>query len=485
MPKKAVKPEKFVYKDENKYSKNPKKDLAKGGWGHYNDDIKNYDLYNEEELYEEEVDEIEEDEGDWEACEDYGEYFDDYVEPEKFVLTEAAIQETTAKNLNSLISDIDDEKSWTIFKASCGKLGKRTSLFVIQCIIGLILKVSGEKTDEESNLVGRLVARLLDDAIIKVEDLELCLASSLTSGNTPAKLKYIDALVDSKIPALNNKDVKTMKETTSSLIKEYFTSNELAETQKLIHEKIPKRYHFEVVKRLCSQAMDSDNKCRELASNLIGHENSISRESLRQGFTILLERLDDTVKDVPDAVKMLACFISRAIADEAIYPLFINEAHMITEGQLLPTRCLQKCHYLINLKFSAQRLQRIWGPGRSRPVSELKSAVTTMLKEFFVNSNGLNELAQSLKELNVPNFHHEFVKQTILKSSETNKDENISSALKMIKIFVEKGLISKYQVRAGFKRINDNLKNYSCDCVRLPKDFDNAKKELKAILSDK
>jgi len=480
MPK-SDKKERFVYKDENKYSKNPKKDLAKGGWGHYNDDIKNYDELYQDEDYEEEINN-QEGEGDWEACEDYGEYFDGFVEPEKIELTEAAIQDTIAKNLNTLVSDIEDEKSWTIFKASCGKLGKRTSLFVIQCVIGLILKVSGEKTDEESNLVGRLVSRLLDDAIIKVVDLELCLAASLTSGNTPAKLKYIDALVGAKVPALNNKDVKTLKETISNLIKEYFTSNELAETQKLINEKVPARYHFEVVKRLCSQAMDSDNKCRELASAFLGDLNSLSRSSLRQGFNILLERLDDTVKDVPDAVKMLACFISRAIADEAIYPSFIIEAHMITEGQLLPTRCLQKCHYLINLKFSAQRLQRIWGPGRGRPVSELKTAVTTMLKEFFVNSNG-NELAQSLKELDVPNFHHEFVKQTILKASETNKNETISASLKMIQIFVQKGLISKYQVRAGFKRINDNLKNYSCDCVRLPKDFENAKVELKTILN--
>ena len=76
--------------------------------------------------------------------------------------------------------------------------------------------------------------------------------------------------------------------------------------------------------------------------------------------TILLERLDDTTKDVPDAVKMLACFISRAIVDESLYPLYLTEANLITEGQLLATRCLQKCHYLINLKFAAQRLQRVF-----------------------------------------------------------------------------------------------------------------------------
>eukprot|EP00494_Astrolonche_serrata_P030100 UN30367 len=255
----------------------------------------------------------------------------------------------------------------------------------MQNILNIIIKVTGEEKEDDTQpiFVKKLVERLLEEKIINIEDVELFLAKSLTCGNTEAKLKFIDELIQPKEPALDAKTVRKLKDSISGIIREYFTSGELFEVQDQINSKVPKRYQFEVVKRVVSQAMDQDSKNRELASTFIGHVDSFSSPAVvRQGFTILLERLDDLVKDVPDATKMLSCFIARAIADEALAPSYLKEAHVITDGQTLPTRCLQKVHYLINMKFSTQRLERIWGPGRIRPVGELKSTISEMLKEF-------------------------------------------------------------------------------------------------------
>ena len=58
-------------------------------------------------------------------------------------------------------------------------------------------------------------------------------------------------------------------------------------------------YQYEVIKILISTSMDRDNKCRELASKLIGTPNVFDYLAIRRGLEILLERLDDLNKDMP------------------------------------------------------------------------------------------------------------------------------------------------------------------------------------------
>ena len=43
------------------------------------------------------------------------------------------------------------------------------------------------------------------------------------------------------------------------------------------------------------------------------------------GFVIVLKDLSDTKIDVPDAVESVAKFLARAVADDCLYPVFIEK----------------------------------------------------------------------------------------------------------------------------------------------------------------
>ena len=100
----------------------------------------------------------------------------------------------------------------------------------------------------------------------------------------------------------------------------------------VFREQIPPFYRVEVVKRSISMALDRDNRCRELTSQFLAKltSNQIVRvPSAILGFEILLQRVEDLRKDVPDVQKLLARFLARAIVDEVLFPSFLDSAHVL------------------------------------------------------------------------------------------------------------------------------------------------------------
>jgi len=279
------------------------------------------------------------------------------------------------------------------------------------------------------------------------------------------------------------KEIKSIKDKIRNAVIEYFTSNDLDEALTCFDEICANFYHYEIVKIVVNIAMDMTPKTRELASLLIGESAYFSQVSVRRGFEILIERLEDLKVDIPDAVTMISCFIARAIADEAIPPSFIQEVAFQPIGTSPHAiQCLQKAQHLLNMKLSAQRLSKVWGPGRGRPVSELKEQISLMLKAF-LNTGDFNELANSLKELEEPNFSHEFVKQAVLKGADKG-GTSPEDAATMILSFVEKDLIDTYQVKIGISRVKKGLDNYKIDLPKLPKALMTCEEILATILQE-
>jgi len=276
-------------------------------------------------------------------------------------------------------------------------------------------------------------------------------------------------------------EIKRIKKEITRTVQEYFKSHQMDAALNDFHETCENFYHYEVIKIVLNLAMDKDPKARELASKLIGESAYFSQVVVRRGFEILIERLEDLKVDIPDVITMLSCFIARAIVDEAIPPSFIQEVALQPIGTSPHAiQCLQKAQHLLNMKLSAQRLSKIWGPGRGRPVADLKEQISVILKAF-LNSGDFNELANSLKDLSEPNFNHEFVKQAVLKGADKG-GKSVTDAGKMILSFVEKDLIDHYQVKIGISRVKKGLDNYSVDIPRLPEALVEIEKILEAVL---
>ena len=96
-------------------------------------------------------------------------------------------------------------------------------------------------------------------------------------------------------------------------------------------------------------------------------KGSPDRLSCLQGFVALLEDFDELVLDVPEAVPLMALFVSRAIVDEILPPSFVARITPPAGSHLEKMKSLCAGH-LRDGTHSAERLLRCWGSGaRPRP----------------------------------------------------------------------------------------------------------------------
>jgi len=490
MPKKFDGPKHSV---KNNIVRGHKKKLnrGKGGWG---DAIVDDPRYEEDYYYEDVIsseDEIDWEEQAWLAEHDnYESFFNDMAEPvQPQQLQEedqSDIRFLLRRLIDSLVQGEIDSVQFVEEARRCNADGLMVARYLIS---PTLLNVA-------QGPLGEALDACVDAGLVTEQNVDHTFTGLLGSYLKPEDLtslfQFAVILEESKLLSSHQvqqleikkdetqKQRQQIKNNITSFIREYFTSRDINEVLRCIHEFEPKLYTFEIIKILVNLSMDGDEKRRELASQLLGHPDGFSRVALRRGFEILLDRLDDIKKDVPDAIKVLACFIARVISDESLPPSFVQEAATTPNNPQSKIQCLQRVQYLLNMKLSAERLARVWGPGRGRPVAELKVAMSEMLEEYFLNSD-LNELARSLLELNEPNFHHEFFKQLIFKCAEKMKYDP-QMVVQLIINFVNKDITNDYQVRLGIKRVEKGLDNYKCDIPLLPKTLKQVKGGIESML---
>ena len=135
----------------------------------------------------------------------------------------------------------------------------------------------------------------------EAQDLSQYVLSS-TSGHADSDKRGYDPGTEKAIygPILTLSEFKLQL---ADCVKEYFDSCDADEVIRTLVELGCREYHPEIVKKAISLAMDKGPRERELTSRLLTclHPTPLSMDDLQQGFTILLDSLDDLSKDVPDA----------------------------------------------------------------------------------------------------------------------------------------------------------------------------------------
>ena len=164
----------------------------------------------------------------------------------------------------------------------------------------------------------------------------------------------------------------------SDAVREYFDSSDADEVVRCIDEMKCREYHPEVVKRAISLGLDAGPRERELISRLLAclHPNPLSDECMEMGFEVLLDSIDDLIIDIPDATAMVGCFLARAVVDEVVAPAFLSNRNNTHPGDCV----VEKAVTLLSREHCTARLEKVWGPGDGRPVSELKNAMDQLLK---------------------------------------------------------------------------------------------------------
>jgi len=212
---------------------------------------------------------------------------------------------------------------------------------------------------------------------------------------------------------------------------------------------------------------------RELISRLLSSCYEIFNDNeIVDGFQLMLFRLPDIVLDVPHAPSILSKFISRAIYDEIVPPIFIKDAHV---DNIKAKECMSltfaKTHALDETK---QGLEHIWGPGDLTSVDSLKKEVDTLLDEYLENPD-IKETTEAFVELNVPSYFGEVIKRGLFKSIGRN-EQSRNDFINLLENWFQINLISEGHLKRGFSMAYLQLHNYSIDVP-------NARKVLPILLN--
>jgi len=246
----------------------------------------------------------------------------------------------------------------------------------------------------------------------------------------------------------------------ANILDEYFVSGDADEARKAIKELGHVEHLHEFVKIVISRSMDLHDRERELASELLPHlyPDVISFQKIAEGFTVLLERIEDLKLDIPNAPELLSMFLARAVIDDLLPPAFLSPDNADVE---LAKETLLKARSLTEGKMAGKRVANIWGPAGNQSVKKFKERAVSILEEFVV-TNDIVEADKAIRELDAPSFNYYVVKKAVLLALDV-KDSQQDMIVKLLSSLYQGGLISEDHFVAGFKSCADSISDIELD----------------------
>ncbi|RLN91189.1 hypothetical protein BBJ28_00003295 [Nothophytophthora sp. Chile5] len=251
-----------------------------------------------------------------------------------------------------------------------------------------------------------------------------------------------------------------LKKRIIEILDEYFTSGDADEVKSSLEELDEPEFHYEVVKRAITMAMDKHDKERELVSRLLSalYLDGLTAAQIAMGFRRVLLLAEDLQLDIPTAKTMLAIFCARAVVDEIVPPSFLEDPFITRYAPDIAAEAIKK----LSINHGTARMEKAWGPGDGRPVEELKVAIDQLTKEYLL-SRDLEEAERCVRELNVPHFHHEVVKRGITNSLEEGGEANSAAMASLLAYLVSHEVVSSGQLVKGFERFKFVLDDVALD----------------------
>ncbi|TVU47880.1 hypothetical protein EJB05_07496 [Eragrostis curvula] len=280
---------------------------------------------------------------------------------------------------------------------------------------------------------------------------------------TPLKCPAEDA-IQLQSPTLSSEEFLQFKRKATTIVEEYFSTDDVAATANELRELRVPCYHYYFVKKLVSVAMDRHDREKEMAAVLLSslYGDVIDRPQLYKGFCKLTESCDDLSVDTPDAVDILAVFVARAVVDDMLPPAFLAK-----QGACLPDGCkgaevLRRAEksYLSVPHHGEIILQR-WGGSKRITVEEAKAKISDILEEYLA-SGDKHEACRCVRDLKIPFFHHDVVKRALVLAVERGGAAE-GLILDLLKSASEEGVINESQVTKGFNRLIDSVDDLALD----------------------
>ncbi|XP_044477077.1 MA3 DOMAIN-CONTAINING TRANSLATION REGULATORY FACTOR 1-like [Mangifera indica] len=340
----------------------------------------------------------------------------------------------------------------------------------------LILKLLKEAAEEgliSSSQMGKGFTRLeesLDDLALDIPSAKTLFQSLISIAISEGWLdaSFMKSLGEDGNVQNKSEKVRQYKEEVVTMIHEYFLSDDIPELIRSLEDQGAPELNPIFLKKLITLAFDRKNREREMASVLLSalHIEIFSTEDIVNGFVLLLESAEDTALDILDASNELALFLARAVIDDVLAPLNLEEI-----GSKLPPNCsgsetVHMARSLIAARHAGERILRCWGGGTGWAVEDAKDKILKLLEEY--ESGGVvGEACQCIRDLGMPFFNHEVVKKALIMAMEKKNDR----MLDLLQECFSEGLITVNQMTKGFTRIKDGLDDLALDIPNAKEKF--------------
>lgn len=340
----------------------------------------------------------------------------------------------------------------------------------------LILKLLKEAADEgliSSSQMAKGFARLeesLDDLALDIPS-----ARNLFQSIVPVAISegwldasFMKSLGEGGRVQQEDEKVKRYKEEVVTIIHEYFLSDDIPELIRSLEDLGAPEFNPIFLKKVITLAMDRKNREKEMASVLLSalHIEIFSTEDIVNGFVMLLESAEDTALDILDASNELALFLARAVIDDVLAPLNLEEISSKLPSNCSGSETVRVARSLIAARHAGERLLRCWGGGTGWAVEDAKDKIMKLLEEY--ESGGVvSEACQCIRDLGMPFFNHEVVKKALVMAMEKKNDR----MLDLLQECFSEGLITTNQMTKGFTRIKDGLDDLALDIPNAKEKF--------------
>ncbi|KAH7866373.1 hypothetical protein Vadar_019533 [Vaccinium darrowii] len=333
----------------------------------------------------------------------------------------------------------------------------------------LILKLLKE-TSEEGLISSSQMAKGFSRLAESLDDLALDIpsAKSLFESLVPKAISegWLDesflrsSFENGDVENKDDEKVRRYKEEVVTIIHEYFLSDDIPELIRSLEDLGSPEFNPIFLKKLITLALDRKNREKEMASVLLSalHIEIFSTEDIVNGFFMLLESAEDTALDILDASNELALFMARAVIDDVLAPLNLEEIGSKLQPNCSGSETVHMARSLIAARHAGERILRCWGGGTGWAVEDAKDKIQKLLEEY--ESGGVvSEACQCIRDLGMPFFNHEVVKKALVMAMEKKNDR----MLDLLQECFGEGLITINQMTKGFSRINDGMDDLALD----------------------
>ncbi|KAG6481447.1 MA3 DOMAIN-CONTAINING TRANSLATION REGULATORY FACTOR 1-like [Zingiber officinale] len=263
--------------------------------------------------------------------------------------------------------------------------------------------------------------------------------------------------------------LRKYKEEASTIILEYFLSDDIPELIRSLEELAASEYNPVFIKKLVTLAMDRKNREKEMVSVLLSAlaMELFSSDDIVNGFIMLLLSAEDTALDILDASNELGLFLARAVIDDVLAPLNLEEICKKLPHNSSGSETVRMARSLVSARHAGERLLRCWGGGTGWAVEDAKDKIIKLLEEY-ESGGDIGEACQCIRDIGMPFFNHEVVKKALVMAMEKKKNVRL---LDLLQECFSEGLITIHQMTKGFSRVRDGLEDIALDIPNADEKF--------------